>query len=557
LKDPLHILLVSNSSVLSRSLTAILLKNKNTKLDIAADSGSAIDKIQHIPFTILLCDTDLPEKECADLWRVLKKKKIELPVLALLGPEKQKLEKDFLAKGAQGCILKKPSEFEKLPKEIELALERFNLSLREKELETQIAKQKTALRNINQKLEDYAFHDDLTGVYNHRYFQEKLREEFSRAKRYGQPLSLLMVDIDAFRTINETKGHLIGDSILKELGRVLSDRSRDADLVARYGGEEFALLLPHIGTEGALVLAERLRKSVESHVFLKGKDSLKITVSIGLSSFPDDALQKHDDLIKLAEKALIHCKGSKKSNAVCTYNSLMKNIEAQTKYLKFSEEKVIEFRQRLLDISETAKRMHIESTKTLIYALEAKDKYTLGHASRVAQYSAMVAAEMGLADEDVATIEHAGLLHDVGKVCISDEVLLKPGAFTAEEYEQMREHPVLGYQMVKPIKFLKEEALIILHHHEWFDGTGYPHGLKGKEIPVGARIVAVLDAYDTMRAAGARYKKTMSMQQIVQELVRQSSTQFDPEVVTALLRVLVRRGEVKEDSYDAKKLRSQ
>ncbi|PIQ85070.1 MAG: hypothetical protein COV74_10765 [Candidatus Omnitrophica bacterium CG11_big_fil_rev_8_21_14_0_20_45_26] len=557
MKDPLHILLVSNSSVLSRSLTAILLKNKNTKLDIAADSGSAIDKIQHIPFTILLCDTDLPEKECADLWRVLKKKKIELPVLALLGPEKQKLEKDFLAKGAQGCILKKPSEFEKLPKEIELALERFNLSLREKELETQIAKQKTALRNINQKLEDYAFHDDLTGVYNHRYFQEKLREEFSRAKRYGQPLSLLMVDIDAFRTINETKGHLIGDSILKELGRVLSDRSRDADLVARYGGEEFALLLPHIGTEGALVLAERLRKSVESHVFLKGKDSLKITVSIGLSSFPDDALQKHDDLIKLAEKALIHCKGSKKSNAVCTYNSLMKNIEAQTKYLKFSEEKVIEFRQRLLDISETAKRMHIESTKTLIYALEAKDKYTLGHASRVAQYSAMVAAEMGLADEDVATIEHAGLLHDVGKVCISDEVLLKPGAFTAEEYEQMREHPVLGYQMVKPIKFLKEEALIILHHHEWFDGTGYPHGLKGKEIPVGARIVAVLDAYDTMRAAGARYKKTMSMQQIVQELVRQSSTQFDPEVVTALLRVLVRRGEVKEDSYDAKKLRSQ
>ncbi|MBI4368189.1 MAG: HD domain-containing protein, partial [Candidatus Omnitrophica bacterium] len=150
--------------------------------------------------------------------------------------------------------------------------------------------------------------------------------------------------------------------------------------------------------------------------------------------------------------------------------------------------------------------------------------------------------------------EHAGLLHDIGKISIPDEILLKPGAFTHAEYEKMKEHPVLGYQIVKPIKFLAEEALIILHHHEWYNGEGYPNRLKGKEIPQGARIVSVLDAYDTMRAAGGRYKRTLNCEESVRELIEHAGTQFDPEVVLHFVQVLLKRGDLKPGAYDHKRL---
>ena len=167
---------------------------------------------------------------------------------------------------------------------------------------------------------------------------------------------------------------------------------------------------------------------------------------------------------------------------------------------------------------------------------------------------AMVAKEMGLSDDEVRVIEHAALLHDIGKISISDEVLMKPEAYTHEEYEKMSVHPVLGYQIVKPIKFLAEEALIILHHHEWYNGEGYPHRLKGREIPLGARVVAVLDAYDTMRVAGGGYKRTLSCEEAVRELIEHAGTQFDPEVVLHFVHALIKRGDLNSGAYNRQKL---
>jgi len=504
---------------------------------------------------MILCDSTIPKENCLDLLSEVQKKPPGIPFVLLIENGEEDFGEEMLKFGGYDYIVKTGEQLKKIPHLVQNMYDRFRLGSKEKKLEEEIRKQRISLHEINQKLENFSIRDELTGIYNHRFLQEKLDEEFSRAKRYTHSLSCLMIDIDYFKSINDVRGHLVGDEILKELAGLLTDLSRQMDIVARYGGEEFVVLLPHIGYEGANLLAERLRKAILEKVFLAGRFNLKLTVSIGVSSYPDDPIRKFNDLVLFADQAIYRAKGSKGRNSVCSYTSIMREIEAQTSALQFNADKMVEFRRRLLDVSETAKRAYIESTKTLVYALEAKDKYTLGHAARVAQYAAMIAKEMNLPEEEVITIEHAGLLHDVGKACISDEILLKPGAFTNAEYEKMKEHPILGYQIMKSVKFLKEEALIVLHHHEWFNGQGYPHRLKGKEIPVGARIVSILDAYDTMRAAGARYKKAMTCLESVKELIRSSGTQFDPEVVAALIRVLVRRGEVDEKELDQGKVK--
>ncbi len=549
----LFVSIPSNES--EQIIRAIQEKGKNLVTRVSS-LNEVIKTLQNQEFHILLCDGGIHQEDVLQVLHFINGNKSQLPFVYLSKTGNEQFLEHLFHQGAYDDILKKDGYLAEIASRVVAIYERFSSAL-EHQLETD-NDGKGIFQDVNARAYSFAVRDELTGVFNHRFFQQELYSEFLRARRYGYSLSCLMIDIDYFRTVNDTKGHSVGDQVLKELAQTLLSLSKQTDVVVRYGGEEFVILLPHLNYEQATEVAEKIRDAVSKKTFLSGQYdgqyNLKLTVSIGVSSYPDDPIQEYDDLTAFADKALFRAKGKKGRNSVASYMAMMKEMEAKTPALKFSENKITEFRRRLIDISETAKRAYIDSTKTLVYALEAKDKYTLGHASRVAQYAAMVARELNLPEDDVTTIEHAGLLHDVGKVCISDEVLLKPGAFTVAEYEKMKEHPQLGYQIIKPIKFLMEEALIILHHHEWFNGKGYPHHLKGKEISVGARIVAVLDAYDTMRAAGARYKKTLGMKEIVSELIGGCGTQFDPEVIAALIRVLVKRGEIEEGSYDKEKL---
>lgn len=550
-----RILLVSESAEFADFISGKIKEASESSVVYARDKAEAVHLIASESFHMVLFEVQSDSASAFEFLSELKKVNDSVPFVVLVESEREELAEQLLKQGAYDYILKNEVQFTRIAYLVQNILDRFMLALREKKLEGEVEKQKASLREIQKKLEAFSVHDELTGLFNHRYFQEKLSEEFLRSQRYNYPISCIMLDIDYFKALNEVRGHVVGDEVLRELSQVLMAFSRKADVVARYGGEEFAILLPHIDYTGATTFSERLRKEISDRVFLSNRFDLKITVSIGVSSFPEDSLSKYDDLILFADKALFRVKGEKGRNAVCCYSSIMKEMEAQIPALKFSEDKTSEFRKRLLDVSENAKRAYIESTKALVYALEAKDKFTLGHASRVAHYSVLIAKEMGLSEEEASTIEHAGLLHDVGKVCISDEVLLKQGPLTLEEYEKMKEHAVFGYQLIKSIKFLREEALIILHHHEWFNGQGYPNRLKGKEIPIGARIVAVLDAYDTMRVSGARYKKTLSCDETVKELIKQAGSQFDPEIVGAFVQVLVKRGEIVESSIDREKLK--
>ena len=527
--------------------------NRATIEWVSSVSG-ALERLLSSDFDLVLTDYYLPDKTGVDLLDAIKVKNYKFPVLLMTAPGDELLAVNALKSGFADYMVKSESSLRELPHIIEGTFERFRIMEHEKKLQAELADKDVQLRNMNQKLSELLIRDELTGLYTHRFFQEKMAEEFARATRYHYPLSCLIIDIDQFKVINDSKGHPIGDEILHALGQFFTSHLRQVDTVARFGGEEFSILLPHLGYEGAYLLADRLRKKILAESFsVSSGVSLQISVSIGISSYPEDPIDRKETMLFYADKALYRAKSNGR-NRIFLYQEVSKDYTGKIPDLKFSDEKVYQFRQRLFDVSEMAKRAYIEATKALINALEAKDPHTMGHAARVGQYSALVAEEMGFQDEDVRIIEHAGLLHDIGKICISDEILLKPGAYTHEEYEKMKAHPILGYQIVKPIKFLAEEALIILHHHEWFNGEGYPHRLKGKEIPPGARIVSVLDAYDTMRAAGARYKRTLNCEEAVRELIQHAGTQFDPEVVLYLVHSLIKRGDLGPQAYERQKL---
>lgn len=556
-KYPRQILVVEDDpdhTLLIKSALSVWAKDNGIKVEFVSLVEAGLEKLSDPNFELILTDYRLPDKTGMDFMAEIKKRKLNLPVLLMTAMGDEHLAVDALKSGFVDYIIKADTSFHELPRIIESAYTKFLSQESEKKLKDELATKNDQLININQKLTELSIRDELTNLYNHRYFQERMSEEFARATRYHYPLSCLMIDIDFFKAVNDTHGHPVGDKVLRGLGNFLVSHLRQSDTVARYGGEEFCVLLPHVGYEGAYVLAERLRKKMMEETYKTDAGaSVKITISIGVSSYPEDPVDRKDTLLFYADKALYRAKGNGR-NRVYIYRELSKEYTDQIPELKFSDEKVYEFRRRLFDVSEMAKRAYIEATAALINALESKDPYTMGHAARVGHYSAILAKEVGMGDEDIRIIEHAGLLHDIGKISISDEILLKPGAYSHEEYEKMKSHPTLGYQIVKPIKFLSEEALIILHHHEWFNGEGYPHRLKGKEIPIGARIVSVLDAYDTMRAAGGRYKPTLSCEEAVRELIVHSGTQFDPEIVHCFVTMLIKRGDLRLTAYDRQKL---
>jgi diguanylate cyclase (GGDEF)-like protein len=365
---------------------------------------------------------------------------------------------------------------------------------------------------LHEQIQQQAIADPLTGLYNHRHLYERLEQEMARSKRSRRPVAVLMLDIDNLKLINDTYGHQVGDEALKLLASVLQSSCRAEDIVGRFGGDEFMIILPEADTAEAERIGERIQANLAArYLEEKGRDGyVPIRVSMGVACCPSDATVMHE-LIDLADSALYRSKqrgGARITTARGRVEELM-----------------------------PADSSAFSAMQGLVSALIQKEPSMRQHVGSVAKYSVLAAAALGLSKKNQNILRRAGWVHDVGKIAVPDGVLLKPGPLNEDEWKMVRQHVEFSVTILRGIAHLADVVPAVAAHHEWFDGKGYPRGLKGRRIPMTARVLSVADAYSAM-TNDRPYRLAMSREEAVEELRRGAGTQFDPQVVEALVQVL-------------------
>jgi diguanylate cyclase (GGDEF)-like protein len=422
------------------------------------------------------------------------------------------------------------------------------------------------MEQANQQLEKLATTDTMTGLANHRMFQQTLRTQVAQANRYKLPLSLLLMDVDHFKKYNDEFGHPAGDQVLSQLGRILLDSVRAGDLAARYGGEEFAVLLPHTELATAVNVAERLRQLVAEHPF----PHRAITLSVGVAALHVHAVDA-DGLVHLADRALYAAKRGGRNRVVVAPESIAAPSEYLSRGLdhplagsgEFPESTYVDTPPlsglslpiQIHDACGGVEGLVQEPAgillTALLAALDMREAEEQGHSQRVARYALRLAAAVDnlyerqraqyplrsrITPGDLRNLALGALLHDIGKVGIPDHILHKPVPLTEEEVRIIRRHPVIGAELLYGLPVIAAALPVVLHHHERWDGQGYPNGLAGEEIPLIARIFAVCDALDSMTSARP-YRCARPMSEAREEIRRAAGTQFDPMVVEAFLEI--------------------
>jgi diguanylate cyclase (GGDEF)-like protein/putative nucleotidyltransferase with HDIG domain len=377
------------------------------------------------------------------------------------------------------------------------------------------------------------------------------------------------MDLDRFKFVNDFYGHLEGDLVLQRVGHILETNCRRSDVVARYGGDEFVILMPETNMEHARQLASKLRGWISADTLLREKN---ISASFGIACYPLHG-SSPQELIQVADASMYLSK-HQGGNAVSTADHFDPNEAKKWKrdvleaYLGVTLKRMFatgpeafdEIYSRLKQFTESLAATEssqsvpaaqvpcpegpqalpqaiLDTVTSLAFAIDAKDHYTQGHSQKVSAYAALIAEALELSDLEIEEVRLAGVLHDIGKVAIPEPILNKNGPLNPDEWETMKSHVTFGAKILEPLGPLARIRDMVLHHHEFFDGSGYPHALSGNKIPLGARIIAVADAYDTI-TSDRTYKKARAAADALAELERCANAQFDPKIVSAFIRVM-------------------
>lgn len=385
-------------------------------------------------------------------------------------------------------------------------------------LQARLQKRNRSLRAVNALLEKLAITDSLTNLPNHRALVEKLDEILARAPVTNATCAVIFIDIDYFKAINDCYGHPVGDKVLCQLGGLIATNLRVIDYVGRWGGEEFVVIAPGMEPAQAFQMAERIRVMAEQYRFAGAKE-VHLTCSLGVAAYPQDATERKS-LIMSADRAMYTAKRLGRNQTRAAHESLVLAMGML---------------EQVPETTETAETLAV--VEALIAALEERDPLTGEHMRRVAALSLKLALMMGLSRSEAYIVSIGGLLHDLGKVAMPDTVLFKRGKLSPAEVEYIARHPRAGADILAPVPSLQSVAAIVRSHHEWMDGSGYPDGLRGEEIPLGARIVSVADAYDAI-ISNRVYRQGRASTEALQELRQGIERQFDPRVVNALSHLL-------------------
>lgn len=374
------------------------------------------------------------------------------------------------------------------------------------------------------ELERLAITDDLTGVFNQRHFYNTLENEIKNSTKSNNSIGLLLIDIDNFGMYNDLYGHQFGDNILINTATILKKIVGPECKIYRFGGDEFAILLTNKDLQSLEYTAKNIYASYSNIKSEYYTDSISsnITFSMGLSEFPNISTNK-EALISEAKIALYQAK-NKGEDKVNFYQDIMLQIRKNIK----------PDQQQLVGVF-----------KGLLSTIVAKDRYTFGHCERVSSYAVMIGEAMGLGINEIQTLLHSGLLHDIGKIELPKTILNKIGRLSEEEFELVRLHPVHSATILEPLSGIDNNIIdYVKHHHERYDGNGYPDGLKGERISLGARILCVADSFDAM-VSDRPYRKSLTIEQAFEELEKCSGSQFDPKIAKLFIATMRNRMSIK------------
>ena len=393
------------------------------------------------------------------------------------------------------------------------------------------------LESAFDKLAHMSKTDELTGLANRRHFTEVLNAFYHQARRYNRPLSVIQLDVDFFKAVNDTCGHQGGDELLQCVAREIELACRKADLPARNGGDEFAVLLPETPASEAGAVAERIRQAVAASPVTIRDVGLNVSVSIGISDLNAGEIDGPDTMLALADQALYAAKELGRNRIVQAHD-----LGGVTWQGADNGKKVDTLHRKLAGLDSKFRGLFLQAIEEVIEVLEQRDPDMADHAVKVRHYAVMIAREMELPDRVIERIETAAMLHDIGMLAMPDSILLCPGDLDEHQLRIMRRHPLLSVRIMEGMEFLEQEIPAVRYHHERYDGKGYPEGIAGAAIPLSARILAVAEAFVGI-VSSQTFRTTGSLSEALAELRNGSGAQFDPIVIEAFLCIAEREGE--------------
>ena len=468
--------LIAEDDAVSRRVLCSMLRKQDHEVVETVDGIEAWQEMQGPEAPgLLVVDIMMPGMDGLELCRKVREQEESWTSYIILLTAKT--EKEDIVQGLEAGAndyVTKPYDFKELQA-------RIRVGQRMLEMQAALLEEIAKRRAMEEQLRQISLYDSLTNLYSRSFFEAEMQR--LGASRYC-PIGLIVCDIDGLKLINDALGHASGDTLLKAAGEILQRCFRSSDIIARIGGDEFAILLPQSSERSVSECAQRVRTEVQHYNQQKEKFGLSISTGYAVS---ETETNMHD-LFKKADDAM--------------------------------------YRQKL----QQSYSSRSETVRALIKTMEVRDHVTEGHANRMQCHAQEMGAALGLSEERINDLRLLAQFHDLGKVGVPDSILLKPGALTAEEYEEMKRHCEIGHRIALSLSDLAPIADYILKHHEWWDGSGYPLGLQGNDIPLECRILALVDAYDAM-SNERPYKAAMAYEAVMAEISRCAGSQFDPQLV--------------------------